>query len=112
MLVLVKNHTSVGASRLDFVVVPYTRASAVREDSAVTDVEELRRSVSSNRAFSAAAASSSNFFFLNRVSAMGRKNVQSNPYCLQCWHKAGSDSGKTSHLFDGGWVSMRVETEV
>jgi hypothetical protein len=30
------------------------------------------------------AASSSNRFFLKRVSVMGRKNVHSNPYCLQC----------------------------
>jgi hypothetical protein len=69
-------------------------------------VEELRRSELCKRIFSAAAAASSScFFFLNRVSAIGRKKVQSNPYCLQCWHKGGSESGKTSHLFDGGWVS-------
>ena len=65
-------------------------------------MEELTRSVFSKRDFSAAAAASSScFFFLNRVSAIGRKKVQSNPYCLQCWHKGGSDSVKTSHLFDG-----------
>jgi hypothetical protein len=32
-------------------------------------------------------------FFLNRVSVMGRKNVQSNVYCLQCLHLGGSESG-------------------
>ena len=65
-------------------------------------MEELSRSELSNRDFSAAAAASSScFFFLNRVSAIGRKKVQSNPYCLQCWHKAGSESARTSHLFDG-----------
>lgn len=65
-------------------------------------MEELSRSVVSKRDFSAAAAASSScFFFLNRVSAIGRKKVQSNPYCLQCWHKGGSESVRTSHLFDG-----------
>lgn len=46
----------------------------------------------------AAAASSSIFFFLNRVSVIGRKNVHSKPYCLQCWHIGGSLSDRTSHL--------------
>lgn len=65
-------------------------------------MEELSLSVFSKRDFSAAAAASSScFFFLNRVSAIGRKKVQSNPYCLQCWHKGGSESVRTSHLFDG-----------
>lgn len=83
-------------------LIPYTRASAGREDSPGV---EFRRSVFSERDFStatAAAASSSCFFFLNRVSAMGRKNVQSNPYCLQCWHRGGSESDRMSHLFHGG----------
>ena len=31
---------------------------------------------------------------------MGRKKVQSNPYCLQCWHNGGSESVKMSHLFE------------
>lgn len=35
-------------------------------------------------AAAAAAASSSRRFFLKRVSVIGRKNVQSKPYCLQC----------------------------
>ena len=34
--------------------------------------------------FSGATASSSVFFFLNRVSVIGRKNVHSNKDCLQC----------------------------
>jgi len=43
-------------------------------------------------------ASSSSLFFLKRVSVIGRKKVQSKPYCLQCWQTGGSLSGKTSHL--------------
>jgi len=34
--------------------------------------------------FSGAGASSSVFFFLNRVSVIGKKNVHSNNDCLQC----------------------------
>ena len=63
--------------------------------------DEVLRSAASfslSAAAEAAAASSSNFFFLNRVSVMGRKNVHSKEYCLQCWHTGGSASGRMSHL--------------
>lgn len=46
----------------------------------------------------AGASSWSPFFFLNLVSVMGRKNVHSNAYCLQCWQIGGSESITTSHL--------------
>ena len=84
MLDLVKKHVSKSSkSARSLVLVPYTRESGGREDS--PGVEELSLSGFSKRDFSAAAAASSScFFFLNRVSAIGRKKVQSNPYCLQC----------------------------
>lgn len=40
--------------------------------------------------FSLSFSSASSFFFLKRVSVMGKKNVHSNWYCLQCWQTGGS----------------------
>lgn len=81
--------------------IPKTRRSV---DSAIGDVVVWR--VSDDFSFSlSAAASSSSFFFLKRVSAMGRKKVHSKPYCLQCWQSCGSESGRISHL--GGEVEAK-----
>lgn len=61
-----------------WIYLPKIRTSEPRPPSALGD-EVLLRSLSRSR-----SASSSSRFFLNRVSVMGRKKVQSNPYCLQC----------------------------
>lgn len=79
---------------------PYTFTSALFPPLSACG-ERVDRSPSFSLSAAAAAASSSIFFFLNRVSVIGRKNVHSKPYCLQCWHIGGSLSIKTSHLSNG-----------
>ena len=39
--------------------------------------------------------------FFHCISVIGRKNVQSNPYCLQWAHTGGSEFCITSRLYDG-----------
>ena len=56
---------------------PKTRVSPFCESIFGEDVPLLP-------SFSRVGASSSVFFFLNRVSVIGRKNVHSNKDCLQC----------------------------